>query len=330
MSFTNIPALSRRHFLAALSAFGLTSALAPEVLANAPGYQQTALLMGTFVRIDVAGCSPAQAEDAVQAAFAKARELEAELTRHDAASPLSVLNSQGSLADVPPALSLMLERSRFVHAMSEGSFDPSILPLLAALQTAAAQGTQPGHAELNALLARVDYRKVQTQGTVRLEEGMSLTLDGIAKGYIAQEMSTVLTQAGCTSHLVNAGGDIVAMGRPDDAPAWRVAIQSPFSRSHARGVVALSNAALATSGVYEQKLAHGSGSHLVIPRTLNRPDAVSASVIAPDGALADALATAFSVLPPAKVMQCCASLHNVEAMLVLADGRIVRSQGWPA
>lgn len=330
MSVVNIPALSRRHFLAALSAFGLTHALAPKVLASARSWQQTALLMGTFVRIDVAGCSPAQAEDAVQAAFARGRELEAELTRHDASSPLGVLNAQGSLQDVPASLSLMLERSRLVHAVTKGSFDPSILPLLEALQAATASRRRLSSAEMHDLLGRVDYQKVQTGSTVRLGTGMSLTLDGIAKGYIAQEMSTTLAQAGCTSHLVNAGGDIVAMGRPEDAPAWRIAIQSPFSHGRARGVVALNNAALATSGVYEQKLAQASQSHLVIPRTLNRPDAISASVLAPDGAMADALATAFSVLPPARVLQCCASLRGVEAMLVLADGRIVRSKGWPA
>ena len=251
------------------------------------------------------------------------------LTRFDSSSPLGVLNSQGSLEDVPPQLSLMLERSRLVHRLTEGSFEPSILPLLQAMQDASARGEQLHSNNAGELLSRVDYPRVQTGNGVRLGEGMSLTLDGIAKGYIAQEMSRELARMGCPNHLVNAGGDIVASGRPDHARAWNIAIQSPFSRTRVRGSVQLNGGALATPGVYEQRLS-GGRSHLVIPRTLERPDAVSATVWAPDGAMADALATAFCVLPYAKVLQICSSLRDVEAMIVLWDGSLVCSQGWPA
>ena len=320
---------SRRHFLTALAAAGLVHATAPMALAHTGAYQQTALFMGTLVRIDVACSSQARAEDAVARAFARGRELERLLTRFDASSPLGVLNSQGSLRDVPPQLSLMLDRSRLVHRITEGSFDPSILPLLQAMQEASARGATQKASRMRELLSLVDYTRVQTDRGVRLGEGMSLTLDGIAKGYIAQEMSRELEGAGCANHLVNAGGDIVARGRPDNAKAWRVAIQSPFARTRVGASVSLNRGALATSGVYEQGLA-GGGSHLVSPRSLHRPDAVSASVWAEDGALADALATAFSVLPPAQSLQICASLRNVEAMIVLANGTVVRSRGWTA
>ena len=329
MSKYSIFKLSRRHFLATVAAAGLVQAVPSMVMAKTYGYQQTALFMGTLVRIDVAGVSEARAEDAVERAFAKGRELEAQLTRFDASSPLGILNSQGSIEDVPPELSLMLERSRLVHRVTEGSFDPSILPLLQALQDASAKGLRLSPADASELLSRVDYARVQTSHGVRLGQGMSLTLDGIAKGYIAQEMSRELERAGCPNHLVNAGGDIVARGRPDRAKAWNIAIQSPFSRTRARGSVSLNEGALATSGVYEQRLA-GGRSHLVIPRSLKRPDAVSATVWARDGAMADALATAFSVLPPARTLQICSSLRDVEAMIVLCDGTLVCSQGWPA
>ena len=185
MSKNEISGLSRRHFLAAMAAAGLVQATSPLVAAKTFGYQETALFMGTLVRIDVAGVSEARAEDAVEHAFAKGRELEAVLTRFDSSSPLGVLNSQGSLEDVPPQLSLMLERSRLVHRLTEGSFEPSILPLLQAMQDASARGEQLHSDNAGELLSRVDYTRVQTGNGVRLGEGMSLTLDGIAKGYIA-------------------------------------------------------------------------------------------------------------------------------------------------
>ena len=149
-------------------------------------------------------------------------------------------------------------------------------------------------------------------------------------GYIAQQMSLSLKKFGCPNHLVNAGGDLVASGQAEGGHLWRVAIRSPHSASQMQGVVSLSNRALATSGVYEQRLRQGSGSHLVVPRTLNRPEIVSASVLAPDGMLADALATAFSVQAPRAVLDLCAGLKGVDCMLVLGNGSMVRSAGWPA
>ena len=296
----------------------------------AQDYQETALLMGTFVRIDVTGCGQARAQDAVAEAFATARTLEAELTRFDSSSPLGVLNSQGALQDVPEHLALLLEKSRLVQRVTAGSFDTSIQPQLSALQASNARGERLSHRELSALLRHVNYDRVQQGAGVRLGEGMALTLDGIAKGYIAQKMSLSLKKSGCSNHLVNAGGDLVASGHAEGGQPWRVAIRSPHSAEQMQGVVSLHDRALATSGVYEQRLNQGSGSHLVVPRTLNRPEIVSASVLAPDGMLADALATAFSVQAPRAVLDLCAGLKGVDCMLMLGNGSVVRSAGWPA
>lgn len=325
--------LSRRSFLAGALAFGTLAPLARGTLtwAATPGsavYQETRPAMGTFVRVDVAGAPDELAREAVSRAFARALELEAELTRHEASSPLGVLNTQGSLRDVPASLSLLLERSATIHALTAGSFDPSVLPLLSALQKGFETGTEPDAREMADLLSHVDFGRVRTGSGVRIDTGMALSLDGIAKGHIAEAMSRELAAAGCVNHLVNAGGDIHAMGSPKGRSGWNIAIQSPFRQSRVRGTVTLTRGALATSGVYEKDFGHGL-SHLVIPRTLNRPEVVSASVVAPEGALADALATAFCVQSPADTLAQCRSMKGVEALLVRRDGRVVRSAGWP-
>ncbi len=321
----------RRAFLRGLLAGAAVTGLPLTALASAAPYQQTALLMGTIVRVDVANAPRAMAEEAAARAFARAAELEAVLTRFDAAAPLGVLNAQGRLADVPPVLAAMLEESGNIHRLTAGSFDPSVLPVLAAMRRGEAAGAPLGRAELVELLERVDYGRVRLDGGVSLEPGMGLTLDGIAKGHIAQEMSRALTAAGCPDHLVNAGGDVVAHGSPSRGGAWRVGVRSPFSASAMDSVVSLRDRALASSGVYEQPVRGGSGSHLVIPTGLMpRPETVACSVIARDGARADALATAWSVMAPADVMRACRRLNDVEALLVLASGGVVASEGWPA
>ncbi|MDO5536033.1 MAG: FAD:protein FMN transferase [Desulfovibrionaceae bacterium] len=324
--------LSRRAFLAGAAAAGITAALplSPAFAARG-GYQQTALLMGTIVRIDIAGAPQSAAEDAAAAAFARARALEGVLTRFDSSAPLGVLNAQGSLADMPGELRDLLNQSGEIYRLTKGSFDPSILPVLQGLQRGGTEGGRLSKAELAELFGLVDYSRVRMDSGVRLESGMALTLDGIAKGRIAQEMSRELDRLGCPNHIVNAGGDIIARGCPERGGVWRIGVRSPFDAGSMETVVPLTDRALATSGVYEQPLKGGGGSHLVVPANFeSRPEAVSASVLARDGALADALATAFSVMSPAAAAKACRRMDGVECMLVLRSGAVVKSEGWPA
>jgi thiamine biosynthesis lipoprotein len=114
-----------------------------------------------------------------------------------------------------------------------------------------------------------------------------LGLGAIAKGYIVEAMSAVLTRQGFPDHLINAGGDLVARGGP-----WEVALQIPgaapgkFTRKEK-----IKNRAVSTSGSYEQ------GAHILDPRSgkkVLRTGAVT--VIAEDPIAADSLATAFFVM----------------------------------
>ena len=106
--------------------------------------------------------------------------------------------------------------------------------------------------ELRAARALVGRRGLQVSGADLsfARSGMGITLDGIAKGYIADRVSAVLTSAGVKNHLVNAGGDIMASGHKSPGVPWRVAVQSPTGPAYA-GELSLSGKAIATSGSYE-------------------------------------------------------------------------------
>ena len=158
----------------------------------------------------------------------------------------------------------------------------------------------------------------------------SVTLDGVAKGYIAQAMARVLAQTGLANYMVNAGGDIVASGLSSSGAPWRVAVEDPLRAGAYPCAVSLTDRSLATSGVYEQVLLDGSRSHLVIPASQAMADCVSASVAAPDCALADALATAFAVMEPAKAVQLADAIPGVGCLLLLRSGGSLASRGWSA
>ena len=338
-----MPKTSRRDFLRwTLAGSGLLLAGAASVLEPVPAravarfaapVQQTALFMGTMVSITVACSSSTQAHDAMDLAFAEGRRLEALLTRYDAAAPLGVLNSQGSLRDVPPELLNVWQRAHGICHLTGGAFDATVLPLVRLLESRSnPEGElELAESDLREALALVDTDAVYTgRDGMRLgRQGMGLTLDGIAKGHIVDAMSAVLLRAGCENHLINAGGDILARGHKSQGVSWRVAVEDPEKRGHYPQV--LDNQAIATSGGYEVTYdAGGRHHHLLDPSTGRSPVLGSMSVLAATCMQADALATGLSVLPAGEALALADSLSGCACGLLRRDGRLQVSRRWPA
>jgi FAD:protein FMN transferase len=144
---------------------------------------------------------------------------------------------------------------------------------------------------------------------------------GLVKGWAAQQALSTLAEAGYGNCMVNAGGDVATAGHPDGLDAWRIGIQHPASRAHLLGVVAVTGA-IATSGTYER------GAHLTDPHT-GRPRSrcASATVVGPDLAMADALATGLAVAGD-EGFDFIETLAGYEAYAVLAGGVTRASTGW--
>ena len=335
--------LTRREFLRLGALAGLGLSLGPVLLpdavqAAAPErlrIERTRFLMGTFVTMTAAHPSQAQAEDAIAAAFAEMDRLCAIFDRHRADTPVSFLNQHGTLRDAPPELPAVLEQALRMRETTSGAFDPSVLPLVVLLQDCARRapaGAAPTLAEVHEALQLVDAGAVElTSGSIRLgRQGMGLTLDGVAKGYIVDRASQVLRERGVETHLINAGGDIRASMSKDVTRPWTVAVEDPQLRGRYPSRLFLRNGAVATSGSYEAPLGeHGRLHHIVDPRTGGCPGLVtSVSVTAPTAMEADALATGLFVLPPGQALVCMNALPGRACLLISSSGAQARSQGW--
>jgi len=290
--------------------------------------------MGTFVTIIAAHESRDLAEEAVDRAFAEMRRLCAVFDRHRGDTAISVLNRDGRLSGAPAELSAVVGRSLSLHSLSSGAFDPSVAPLVDTLRdrAAAGKGLDLSRAELADLLTLVDAGRVQVAGDrISLgKAGMALTLDGIAKGYIADRAAAVLAACGVANHLVNAGGDIRAAGEKAPGQAWTVAVEDPAKAGDYPAVIELANGAVATSGSYEnffdRPRAHH---HVVAPGSGASPhEVVSCTVKAPTVMEADALATAVMVLGARQGLSFVNSLPGRECFLVTATGSRLASRLW--
>jgi thiamine biosynthesis lipoprotein len=147
---------------------------------------------------------------------------------------------------------------------------------------------------------------------------------GLVKGWAAARALDLLTAAGHPDAMVNAGGDIAVSGSPDGAGPWRLGVQHPDRAGALLAVVELDGvlrAAIATSGTYER------GAHLVDPRTgRRRARLASASVVGPDLAQADALATALAVAGPEGLAFVDAA-DGYEALALTVDGTVLATAG---
>ena len=266
--------------------------------------QENRMMMGTVVGITVVDPSAARAQQALGAAFERMARLTPLFDRHGSGGVLTQFNQAGRMSAPPPELDGVLQVAQKVHLASGGAFDITVAPLLDAFRRAHAQGGLPPRAEIKRCLATVGGFRYGPQGLLLTHQGAGITLDGVAKGFLADQGLKAAAAAGATRVLINAGGDVAVLGQRDQGTPWKVAVADPQDPRQADRVVAMSGGALATSGNYEvyfdrERLYH----HIIDPNTGRSPRAdLSVSVRAPSAILADAMSTACFVMQPAKAM----------------------------
>jgi FAD:protein FMN transferase len=325
--------ITRRDFVKILGMSGVVAALplslTPLADASSPTrFTETRMKMGTIVTLTAVGGSEGHCRDAFQAAWTEMDRLIAIFDRHQAQTAISDLNTAGRLSAPPPELLEVLEKTSAVYHLSSGAFDPTILPLLLLLETRFNQTHRPpAKAELYDVVEMVDFKSIRfDRSVVRFgKSGQQISLDGVAKGYIVDRAGVKLREMGITNALINAGGDILAIGCRENGRPWRVAIQDPFESGKYLKVISISDQAVATSGSYEiffdpEKHYH----HLMSPFTGESSNRlVSATTIAPNTAQADALSTAAFIQP--SILN---NKANIDGLIVSANGRQSATQGF--
>lgn len=255
-------------------------------------------LMQTSVAVTCLADDVQAAGAAIEAAFARMAATAAELTRFDPASPLARLNRDGQLPQVPSQLDTVLRQALSLSRLTEGAFDPTVLPVLRYFETLRGVPSTDAR-ERHAAEGRdalVGYRDLalDAHGARLLRPGMAVTLDGIAKGHVVDQGIAALRGAGIEYGLIDAGGDIHAICGNDPERHWNVGIVDPSDVGRVAAVLQVRNAALSTSGNYRVFFsADRRLFHIVNPRTGWSPQGYSSvTVMARRSVLADGMSTA--------------------------------------
>lgn len=248
------------------------------------------------------------ATQAARAAFDRIADLNRIMSDYDAESELRRLcatSGEGKAVPVSEDLWAVLRAADRFSRLSDGAFDVTIGPAVRLWRRSKRLHQLPKPDELAAARALVDYRLVRfddrNHAVELLRAGMRLDLGGIAKGYAGDEALRTLARHGIRRALVDAGGGVVLGDPPPERDGWRVGIASIEADQPPTHCAVLANCSIATSGDAWQfvEIDAKRYSHILDPKTaLGLTVRRSATVVAPDGTTADALATAVVVLGP--------------------------------
>ncbi len=226
---------------------------------------------------------------------------------------LSATSGSGKWVRVSDELFDILMISKKISRRTKGAFDVTVGPVVQLWRRALRRSAFPTETEIVTAKRSVGYRHVKLHHchkSVRLTRpDMRLDLGGIGKGYAAEAVLEILGKLGIKSALIDAGGDLTLGDPPPGKADWEVEINSgdPAAGGPAAGgpaadsltsAISLTNAGIATSGATYRYLEHEGVrySHIVDPKTgVGLRFHVRTTVLAPNGTLADALATALSV-----------------------------------
>ena len=233
------------------------------------------------------------------------------MSTFDSTSELSRLNRHASTEPFPVSEEL-LEVLAMAHEVSErsaGAFDVTVAPLVDAWGFGPGDRAYPtpDATQLSSLRERVGYRLIDLDHRERTVSKTNpqtvMDLSAIAKGYGVEAVASSLLERGYTSFLVDIGGELKAIGRRSEGRAWRVGIELPDETAVGlHGTVDLIDEAVATSGDY-RNFYEDDGvryAHIIDPRSGSpiRLRGASVSVVHRHAAVADAWATALTVLGP--------------------------------
>ncbi len=293
-------------------------------------YEYSLPRMGTTFRILLYAPNATIASEASSEAFDRVEQLEQIFSdyREDSELIQACRKASQSPQTLGPDLYLILEKSLYFSALSDGAFDVTIGPVVKLWREAGRRQRLPEAEPLSKARLAVGYRNVVLDPDTRTlflkRDDMILDLGAIAKGYAADQARAVLQKYGIHSALVAAGGDLSIGDSPPGAAGWDVEIRSWTSGSETESqTLQLRNCSTSTSGDKFQFLeAKGKRySHIIDPKTaLGLTDSASTTVIAPDGTTADALATTLSILPVSRGLSLADSLEKVSAFLVRRHG----------
>ena len=270
----------------------------------------------------------------IDACFDKCAEYEALLSRTAEESDVWKINhAQGRAVEVDERTAWLISEALTYSKLTDGLFDISIASASTLWDFSDQNNDLPDSALLREALAHIDYTKIDlsrspddaSKWTVKLgDPDMMIDLGGIAKGYIADQLTAFLKDKGVKHAIINLGGNVAVIGSRPDGSDFNIGIQYPFkAEGEVIAAASLSNASMVTSGGYERYIEKDGRifHHILDPETGYAVDSdiLSVSICCSSSVRADALSTSVFLLGYDKGKKLIEDQRDVSALIITKD-----------
>jgi thiamine biosynthesis lipoprotein len=291
--------------------------------------KRTQIILGTVVEIQVRDDNEQKAEDAIAQALTEVKRIDDLFTTYNEESPVwKINNSTDSIFSVDPEIYSLIVLCDSITKISDGCFDVSLDNLTKVWGFYTDDPNVPSQSKIDSALIISGWQKVKVVGgnqTIKTKK-VGLNFGSIAKGYAVDKAIDVLKKSGIKEALVNAGGEISAIGND-----WIVGIQHPRDTNEIIKKLKLNNLTVATSGDYEQYFEKDGirYHHILNPKTGYPSKGLqSVTIINKSNTFADALATTVFVMGKDAGIKLVENLEDTETMIIDDEGKIFYSSGF--
>jgi len=298
-----------------------------------PVHKTKILSFGTYVDVSISGVNKQQASIAIQRIE---QELDYMHQQWHAWRPSSItqlnaqLQSQKEFQIQPDLLPLLIQ-SKLLYRRSNGYFNPAIGKLIELW------GFYKDDPQSNLLIPETKAIESLLNSSPNMDDiiiqdnlvrgsnpHIQIDFGGYAKGFGVEQLVKQLRANNISNALINAGGDIKAIGSVINRP-WKIAIQNPHNSSPLGWVNLNSNESIFSSGDYQRFFEYQGKRyhHIINPKTgYPSSNAKAVTVITEDAAEADAAATALMVAPKAEWFSLAKKLQLDHVLIVDSSGKL--------
>lgn len=288
--------------------------------------------MNTLMSIRVFSSSDGSEEESLQLFVDKIKELEALFDANNESSDVALVNQGETEILVSEDTAKIIEKSIFANKLTEGAFDITIMPVLKLWGFDNGKYGVPDDTEIHSALENVGGDKISVKNdTIKKSVGVQISLGGIAKGYIGDELLKIAKENG-VSAVVSLGGNIVLCGENAEKDQWTVGVKNPLETNDLVCTFKhKGNVSVVTSGGYERSFEKdGKTYHHIIDTKTGEPaktDLLSVTVIGEDGALCDAFSTALFSMGKEKAVRFAKEHNDFQYIFITENKEIIATEG---
>lgn len=296
---------------------------------------KTEYFMGTVLTVTLYDNKDEQIFDK---AFDRVKEIESLVSINKQGTELDKVNENAGITPVKVSddTYTIVKRGLEYTNLTKGFFDITVGPIVKLWSIGLPEANLPSQEAITEKLKYIDYNNLilndQDKSIYLKEKGMVIDLGGIAKGYTADQISSILKEEGVTKAIIDLGGNVYALGEKAEGTPWKIGVQNPIeSRGEIIGSLSISNKSIVTSGIYERYYEKdGNKYHHILSPFNGYPyenEIAGVTIVSNLSMDGDALSTSVFAMGVEKGLEFVNSQPDVDAIFITKNNEIYLSNG---